>query len=61
LSWPNRDRRKRLRRLYLKGAPFRVIAEQYGGTPQGVRSTVRKMIARGELPPRAQPQRGMWP
>ena len=51
-------RRELLTRLYLERAPFSVIAEIYGGTPQGVRSTVRKMVERGDLQQRQQPQNG---
>jgi hypothetical protein len=47
-------RREHLTRLYLERVPFRLIAEEYGGTPQGVRSTIRKMIERGELTQREQ-------
>ena len=57
MSWPVSHRREQLTRLYLARAPFRVIAEEYGGTAQGVRSTVRKMRERGELPPRFNPKR----
>lgn len=60
MGWPAPHRREHLTRLYLARVPFRVIAEEYGGTPQGVRSTVRKMRERGELPPRVQPSRGEW-
>jgi hypothetical protein len=54
MSWPVPHRRELLARLYLSRAPFRVIAQEYGGTPHGVRSTVRKMIERGELMQREQ-------
>jgi hypothetical protein len=57
------NRREHLTRLYRERVPFRVIAAEYGGTEQGVRSTVRKMIERGELAPRPQrrnPHTGQW-
>jgi hypothetical protein len=54
------ERHDLLTSLYLARKPFRVIAQEYGGTPQGVRSTVRKMRERGVLPQRRQPQRGEW-
>lgn len=56
MSWPVPERREHLTRLYLAGLPFRLIAAEYGGTEQGVRSTVRKMRERGELPHRPQPK-----
>lgn len=49
------EKRDRLTALYYSGKPFRLIAEEYGGTAQGVRSTVRKMIERGELEQRGPP------
>lgn len=57
MSWPVPERRQLLARLYLERKPFRLIAEEYGGTAQGVRSTVRKMRERGELPARQQPSK----
>lgn len=60
MSWPVPHRRELLVQLYLSRAPFRIIAQEYGGTPQGVRSTVRKMRERGELPQRPQLRRGEW-
>jgi hypothetical protein len=53
-------RRAQLTALYLSGMPFRLIAKEYGGTSQGVRSTIRKMRERGVLSSRPQPQRGEW-
>jgi hypothetical protein len=44
--------------LYLSGLSYKHIARQYGGTPDGVRSTIRKMRERGVLPTR---QRIEWP
>ena len=54
MSWPIPHRRKLLTILWLGGWTLREIAEIYGGTPQGVRSTIRKMRERGELPSRRQ-------
>lgn len=53
MSWPDPARRSQLAALYRSGATFREIANEYGGTAAGVRSTIRKMIERGDLPPRA--------
>jgi hypothetical protein len=63
MSWPCSHRRAHLTRLYLDHVPFRLIAQEYGGTEQGVRSTVRKMIERGELakrPERRDPNTGQF-
>lgn len=60
MSWPIPERRAHLTRLYLARIPLRLIANEYGGTEQGVRSTVRKMRERGELPLRIPPVRGEW-
>jgi transposase len=54
------SRRTLLTRLYLSGMPFRLIAKEYGGTPKGVRSNVRRLRRYGLLPDRPQPQRGQW-
>jgi transposase len=53
-----KTRRAHLTRLWIGGVPIRLIAEEYGGTAQGVRSTIRKMRERGALPDRKQPQNG---
>lgn len=53
-------RRVLLTKLYLSGMPFRLIAKEYGGTPQGIRSNVRRLREYGLLPARPQPQRGQW-
>lgn len=52
-----REKREALTRLYLDGVRLKDIADLIGGTPKGVRSTIRKMRARGDIPSRAQPQR----
>lgn len=51
-------RRAYLTRMYEVGIPISVIAQIHGGTEQGVRSTIRKMVERGALAQRPQPQRG---
>jgi DNA-binding NarL/FixJ family response regulator len=48
MSWPVPERRERLLALYRSGATFKQIAAEYGGTPQGVRSTIRKMKERDD-------------
>jgi hypothetical protein len=53
-------RRAHLSELYYSGKPFRLIAAEYGGTRQGVCSTIRKMVERGALAPRRRPERGEW-
>lgn len=50
------EKRAQLVRLYQGQRTFREIAQRIGGTPDGVRSTVRKMIERGDLTQR--PRRG---
>ena len=60
MSWPVPERREKLTRLYLDCVPFRLIAAEYGGTADGVRSTIRKMRERGELPLRPQPNWRQW-
>lgn len=51
------EKKAQLIRLYRAGMPLRDIAEEIGGTYDGIRSTVRKMRARGELPRRVLPKR----
>jgi transposase len=48
MSWPIPERRAKLLTLYYAGLTYRAIAAEYGGTDQGVRSTIRKMRERGE-------------
>lgn len=55
-----KTRRAHLAGLYLAGKPFRLIAQEYGGTELGVRSTVRKLRERGVLPDRPQPNWREW-
>jgi DNA-binding CsgD family transcriptional regulator len=52
MSWPVPERRARLLELYRSGLTFAEIAREYGGTPEGVRSTIRKMRERGDAPER---------
>jgi DNA-binding CsgD family transcriptional regulator len=52
VSWPVPARRQHLLELYCKGLTFGEIAADYGGTPHGVRSTIRKMRERGDAPDR---------
>lgn len=61
MSWPVPEKRQRLLALYCSGASFKQIAAEYGGTPQGVRSTIRKMRERGEAPPRVPPLPRFFP
>lgn len=46
------ERRAHLLRLWNAGTSLKDIAAEYGGTPNGVRSTIRKMRERGEAPGR---------
>jgi DNA-binding CsgD family transcriptional regulator len=43
------EKRAELVRLYKANLTFKAIARRIGGTPDGVRSTIRKMIERGDL------------
>jgi DNA-directed RNA polymerase specialized sigma24 family protein len=52
VSWPVPERRKLLLTLWRGGWELHEIAEVYGGTKDGVRSTIRKMRERGEAPSR---------
>jgi transposase len=49
MSWPIPERRAKLLALYYAGLTYRAIAAEYGGTWQGVYSTIRKMRERGEV------------
>lgn len=41
------ERRQRLLDLYNEGLSYKEIACRHGGTPHGVRSTIRKLRQRG--------------
>jgi transposase-like protein len=60
MSWPNPERRAKLLSLYCDGAKYEEIAREYGGTPSGVRSTIRKMRKRGDAPPRVRVGPHQW-
>jgi predicted transcriptional regulator len=49
MSWPIPERRAKLLELYYAHRTYRQIASEYGGTEQGVRSTIRKMRERGAI------------
>lgn len=52
------QRRQRLIRLYAEGLTFKQLARIHGGTPDGVRSTIRKYREQGLVPRRARIE---WP
>jgi transposase-like protein len=49
------EKKQVLTKLYLSGERMSDIAGQIGGTYDGIRSTIRKMRERGELPRRPVP------
>lgn len=49
MSWPIPEHREKLIALYYARLTYRDIAAEYGGTANGVRSTIRKMRERGEV------------